>query len=54
MRFTVTYNNGPKAMEESKHFYLIPPTMESLPVRSVGVSADHKLSLPDEELEDPE
>lgn len=40
-------------MEEGEHFYLILPTTESLPVRSVGVSADHKLSLPDEELVGP-
>lgn len=32
-------------MEEGKYFYLIPPSMESGPVKSVGVSADYGLSL---------
>ena len=42
----VTYNNGPEAMEGGKHFYLIPPTMESFSVRSVGMSAENELPLP--------
>lgn len=46
----VTYNCGPEAMEEDKHFYLIPCTMESFPVRSVGLSVDYELPLPNEEM----
>lgn len=46
----VTYNSGPETTEEGKYFYLIPSTMESFPVRSVGLSVDYELPLPNAEM----
>lgn len=46
-------NNRPEAMDRGKGFYLILPTMESFPVRAVGVSAENVLPLPNGEVGRP-